>query len=151
MRDHCLAPHRARPVRRRDLVASLAAIAAAWPRALRAEQKAMPVISFLGNASPGPFAPFVAAFRQGLSETGYVEGQTVAIEYRWAESHYDRLPAMAADLVSRKVDLIATSANASALAAKNTTSTIPIVFVVGSDPVEIGLVASFARPGGNLT
>src|SRR5947209_7775477 len=102
-------------MKKRQLMLLLGVAMIAAP-ALRAHQKAMPVIGFLGNASPGPFAPFVAAFRQGLSETGYVEGQTVAIEYRWAESHYDRLPAMAADLVSRKVDLIATSANASALA-----------------------------------
>jgi len=135
---------------RRDLILLLGGAMTAG-RALGAQQKAMPVIGFLGNASPGPFAPFVAALHQGLSETGYVEGQNLATEYRWAEGRYDRLPAMAADLVDRKVELIATSADASALAAKNATSTIPIVFVIGSDPVEIGLVVSFARPGGNLT
>ena len=117
-------------------------------RGLRAQQ--MPVIGILSTASPGAFAPYVAPFRQGLSETGYVEGQNVAIEYRWAEGHYDRLPALAAELVGRKVDLIAAATNTPALAAKNATSTIPIVFI-GSDPVTAGLVASLARPGGNLT
>jgi len=112
----------------------------------------MPMVGFLGFTSPGPFAPFVAAFLRGLSETGYVEGQNVAIEYHWAENRIDRLPALAADLVARKVDVIATSGGTSAaLAAKDATSTIPIIFEVGADPVETGLVASFARPGGNLT
>jgi putative tryptophan/tyrosine transport system substrate-binding protein len=135
---------------RRRFIASLGS-AIALTCVAAAQQKALPVIGFLGNASPGPFAPFVAAFHRGLSETGYTEGQNVVTEYGWAEGRYDRLPALAAELVGRKVDVIATSADASALAAKNATSTIPIVFVNGSDPVEIGLVVSFARPGGNLT
>ena len=120
--------------------------------ALRAQQKAMPVIGFLSSASPGPFAPFVASFHRGLSEAGYVEGQNVVIEYRWAENHPDRLSALADDLVARKVDLIVSSGSLPAgLAAKNATSTIPIVFTAISDPVAAGLVASLARPGGNLT
>ncbi len=136
-------------MKRRELVLLLGG-AMTVPRALRAQQKAMPVIGFLGSTSPDPYAPFVAAFRQGLNETGYVEGQNVAIEYRWAENHADRLPAMAADLVGRKVDMIL-AAGLSALAAKSATSTIPIVFPAFSDPVAAGLVASLARPGGNLT
>jgi len=120
-------------------------------RSLRAQQKATPVVGYLGSESPGPFAPFVDAFRQGLSETGYIEGQNLAIEYRWAEGHYDRLPALAADVIGRNVDVIATSGgDLVALAARNVISTIPIVFNVG-DAIERGLVASLARPGGNLT
>jgi putative ABC transport system substrate-binding protein len=115
---------------------------------LRAQQKTMPVIGFLGSGSG---RASVAAFRQGLSETGYVEGKDVAIEYRWAEGSYDRLPALAADLVASKIDLIVASAPPSVRAAKNATTTIPIVFLIGIDPVAEGLVASLARPGGNLT
>jgi ABC-type uncharacterized transport system substrate-binding protein len=137
-------------MRRRELMLVLGgAITAA--RALRAQQKAMPMIGYLDAGSPGPSAPSLAAFRQGLSGAGYIEGQTVAIEYRWAEGSYDRLPALAADLVGRKVDVITTTGGPSVLAAKSATSTIPIVFRSGADPVELGLVASLARPGGNLT
>src|ERR1700746_1111166 len=119
--------------------------------AIADEPTKLPVIGYLHFASPGPFAAFVAAFQQGLGEAGYVSGQNLAIEYRWAEGRYDRLPALAADLVNRKVDAIATSGGpVPARAAKNATSAIPIVFVAG-DPVEQGLVASLARPGGNLT
>jgi putative ABC transport system substrate-binding protein len=121
------------------------------PRALRAQQKTMPVIGYLGNTSPGTAAAFVAALRQGLSENGYIEGQNLAIEYRWAEGRYDRLPALAADLVDRKVDVIVASAGTGIAAAKGGTSTIPIVFFGGGDLVAAGLVASLARPGGNLT
>jgi putative ABC transport system substrate-binding protein len=121
-------------------------------RALRAQQKPMRLIGFLGSASPGPFAPFVDAFHRGLSETGYVEGQNVVIEYRWAENHSDRLSALADDLAGRKVDLIVSSGSLpAAMAAKGATSTIPIVFTGISDPVAVGLVASLAHPGGNVT
>ncbi len=138
-------------MRRRDFMTVLAG-AAGYPHLAGAQQKGMPVIGFLNSTSPGPFAPFVAAFHQGLSETGYVAGQNVTVEYRWAEGIYDRLPELAADLVGRKVDLIATSGGpASVLAAKSATSTIPIVFTSGEDPVRNEVVFSLARPGGNLT
>ena len=138
-------------MRRRRFIALLGGAAIVWPLAVGAQQKPMPVIGFLGATSPGPSAPFVAAFHQGLGDTGYVEGQNLAIEYRWAEGRYDRLPALAADLVGRKGDLIVAGSGPSARAVKSATSTIPVVFVVAGDPVAMGLVASLARPGGNLT
>jgi putative ABC transport system substrate-binding protein len=136
-------------MRRGELILLLGSAMTA-ARALRAQQKAMPVIGYLHYASPGPNAPNVAAFRQGLSGTGYVEGQILAIEYRWAEGRYDRLPTLATDLVGRAVDVIVAAGPPSARAAKSATSTIPIV-IATADPVGEGLVASLARPGGNLT
>ncbi|MBV8398780.1 MAG: ABC transporter substrate-binding protein [Acetobacteraceae bacterium] len=138
-------------MRRRELVFFLCgAVAAA--RTLRAQQKGMSVIGYLQSAAAGPSAPYLAELRRGLNEAGYVEGQNLTIEYRWAEGDYERLPALASDLVRRGVDVIATGGGPpAALAAKAATSTIPIVFVVGTDPIELGLVASLARPGGDLT
>lgn len=138
-------------MRRREFITALGGMTVAWSVVTRAQQP-MKKIGFLSVSSPGPHAPFVAAFNEGLKEVGFIEGQNLAIEYSWAEGNFDRLPALAADLIHNKVDVIAAmSGDVSIRAAIRASSTIPVVFITGSDPVQTGLVASLARPGGNVT
>src|SRR6516164_8683877 len=143
--------HMANYIRRRKFLATLGGAAAAWPASARAQQPALPVIGILGSGSSSAFVDLLGAFRQGLKETGYVEGENVVIESHWAEGQFDRLSRLAAELVQRRAALLVATGVSSALAAKSASSTIPLVFLSQDDPIKLGLVTSFNQPGGNAT
>ena len=158
MRESCMygsargAPSNGRPYRdRRDFITLLGGAAVAWPLAAHAQQQRLPVIGFVNSSSPHLYVPFIRAWQQGLGETGYAEGRNVAVEYRWAMGHYDRLPALVTELAGLPVAVLAATSGPAALAAKAANTTVPIVFTMAADPVELGLVASLARPGANIT